>query len=102
MMLRSLLDLAPGQAEPHLPLRNADPLDGGGGNDMVSLVEVMSEADDQIALTWCIARPGDLAGIPPSRLDLKAFDAVVVAEHSLRKRPETIASLFALAHEAEL
>jgi hypothetical protein len=48
MMLRSLLDLAPGQTEPHLPLRNADPLDRGGGNDMVSLVEVMPEADDEM------------------------------------------------------
>jgi len=101
-MLRSLLDLAPGQAEPHLPLRNADPLDGGGGNDMVSLVEVMSEADDQIALTWCIARPGDLAGIPVSRLDPKVLDAVVVAEASFRKRPEMIALLLSFDHEAEL
>jgi len=101
-MLRSLLELAPGQAEPHLSFRNADPLDGGGGNDMVSLVEVMPKADDEIALTWCIARPGDLAGIPVGRLDLKVLDAVVVAEHSFRKRPETIALLPALAHEAEL
>jgi hypothetical protein len=66
-MLRSLLDLAPGQTEPYLPLRNADPLDGGGGNDMVSLVEMMPETDDEIALTWCIARPGDRAGIPVGR-----------------------------------
>ena len=101
-MLRSLLDLAPDQAEPHLPLRNADPLDGGGGNDMVSLVEVMPEADDEIALTWCVARPGDLAGIPVSCLDLKVLDAVVVAEQSFRKRPETIVLLPALAHDAEL
>src|SRR6266487_5321896 len=81
-MLRSLLDLAPGQTEPYLPLRNADHLDGGGGNDMVSLMEVTPEVDDEIALTWCIARPGDLAGIPVNRLDLKVLDAVVVAEHS--------------------
>ena len=64
VMLRSLIDLAPGQTEPHLPLRNADPLDRGGGNDVVSLVEVMPEPDDEIALTGCIARPGDLAASP--------------------------------------
>jgi hypothetical protein len=69
---------------------------------MVSLVEVMPEVDDEIALARCIARPGDFAGIPVSRLDLKVLDAVVVAEHSFRKRPETIALLPALAHEAEL
>jgi hypothetical protein len=69
---------------------------------MVSLVEVMPEADHEIALTGCIARPGDLAGIPVSRLDPKVLDAVVVAEHSFRKRPETIALLPALGHKAEL
>ena len=55
-MLRSLLDLAPGQAEPYLPLRNDDPLDRGGGNDMVSLVEVMSEADDDRSLAGARSR----------------------------------------------
>jgi hypothetical protein len=55
-MLRSLLDLAPGQAEPYLPLRNDDPLDRGDGNDMVSLVEVMSEADDDRSLAGARSR----------------------------------------------
>jgi hypothetical protein len=69
---------------------------------MVSLVQVMPEADDEIALTRCIARPGDLAGISVSRLDLKVLDAVVVADHSSRKRPEPIVLLLGLAHEVEL
>jgi hypothetical protein len=101
-MLGSLLDFSPGYAEPHLPMRGANPLHGAGGNNMVSFVKVMPEADDPVALTRCIACSGDLAGIPIGRLDLKALDAVVAAEHSFRKRPETIALLLALAHKAEL
>jgi hypothetical protein len=44
----------------------------------------MSTADDEIALAGCIACPGNLARMPVGRLDLKAFDAVLVAEHSFR------------------
>jgi hypothetical protein len=36
----------------------------------MSLVEVMSVADDEIALTGCVACPRNLAGMPIGRLDL--------------------------------
>jgi len=101
-MLRCCLDLATAQAKPHFPSGGADPLHRGGGNDVVSLMEVMRKADDQIALTGCIACPGDLACVPIGCLDSKALDAVVATEHSLRKRPETIALLLTFAHKAEL
>jgi hypothetical protein len=90
VLLGSLFDLSPGQTEPHLPRRFVDLLDGSCGHDVVGLVEVMSMADDEIALTGRVACPRDLACMPVGRLDLKAFDAVVVAKHSFRKRPETI------------
>jgi hypothetical protein len=55
---------------------------------VVSLVEVMAQADDEIALARCIRCPGDLALLSVLRLDPAALDAVVGAEQPLRKRPE--------------
>jgi len=71
-------------------------------NDLMSLVEVMSVADDEIALTGCVACPRNLAGMPIGRLDLKVLDAFVVADHAGRKRPETIVLLVRLAHRGGL
>ena len=59
-----LFDFGTSQAKPHLALVGADPLHRGSRNDVMCLVEVTDEADDEIALTGCIARPGDLSGSP--------------------------------------
>jgi hypothetical protein len=70
VVLGSLGDLIAVQAEPQLAGRLVDPLDGSAGNDVMSLVEVMSVADDEIALTGCVACPRNLAGMPIGGLDL--------------------------------
>jgi hypothetical protein len=89
MMLREFLDFGSAKAQPYRAILGADSLGGAGGNDVMRLVEAMNEADDEVTLAGRIVRPRDLPGVSVACLDPKALDAVVGAEHPLRKRPQT-------------
>jgi hypothetical protein len=84
-MLRGLLDVAPAQSKPHSPLRAADPRNQGGRDDVVSVLEMMGDTDNEVALAWCVTRPGHVADLAISGLDPEVLDAVIGANHPERE-----------------
>ena len=97
-MLGCLLDFGTSQAKPDAPVVAAYPLHRGSRNDMMRLVEVMYEADDEIALGGCIACPRNLAGMSVACLHPKALDAVIRPQQPGRKRPKSLPLWFVVAH----
>ena len=91
VMLGCGLNLRLGQTKPHGAFAGVEPLHRTGRDDVIRLAEMMQEVDDEVALTACIARPLDLAGLPIPCLDPEALDAFVVADHSVGEQPRTLA-----------